>query len=592
MKLSYDDRLQEILNNYEIEILDTSALNNNFEGIIIKALQRKCKNRTCALWGAGQNNTKSSHAAVMITKYATFIQNMACVIDSNPEFKGKQFLGYPIIAPEQISDYGIDLVIIASKNSGDSIKKNLFELDNQCDYFDVYEELRNQGIQIFNNFYDENSIYSLIYNYMTQFREKDNEEALMKLISLYYSIRDFYYAFYYTDVYVKKRFNGWVKYKEAKKEMVKLLKKISYLNSKKLEDVSLFYIDALRASDVFDEISGKPKIFKRYISESKLFTEMYSTAVTTYESMMSVIAGRLPLETNVYENDFLHKAQEFYLLNHYMEQGYNINFLVSDCYKIIDETPDVRFIYQNYMPLKLWTLACSMAETKETCFNFLYFPYEIHFPLLCGFHKNEPVIRAFSDIGINEFPASIQEQYMECVAYTDKQFEFYYDLIGSHTCKVIFSDHSQIVYDPDNNGKTFNMYYKQKELTTHVPLIISSALIKPKVESGLYSMLDFNSIVYRVLMGGEVTDLSRDIVRYQYYPLHNPKIREHACEFGFDDYIDGMEVFLSKKFLGIITATGNKEVYRLGDLSTNIVNEDDGRSYLDYVRTLYHPAYN
>lgn len=583
----YERKLLDILSKYGIQIIDESKLNDNYEGIIIDALTKKCKNKTCALWGAGQNNTKSSHAAILITKYATFIQNMVCVIDSNPELQGKSFMGYPIISPMQMKDYGVDIVIIASKNSGESIKKNLFDLNPQCDYIDIYEELRDRGIEVYNNFYDESSIYTQIFEVQEKYHTDQDEKTLSKLISQYFSIRDFYYAKKYIKEYITLKLNDYQKYKDLLADINQLLQEMKEVNENRAKDLSLFYIDALRAKEVFDLASGKSKVFDKYISNGKLFTNIYSTAVTTYESMMSVIAGKYPLEKNVYTDDFLHELQDCQILSEYEQKDFDINFLVSDCYKIMKDNKRINFYLQNYMPQKLWTLSCKLAEAKSDTFNFVYFPYEIHFPLLSGYHRERPVVRAFSDLGINEFPQSMARQYEECIDYMDKQFEFYYELIGKNTTKVIFSDHSQVVYDANNNHKTYNMYYKWKELTTHVPLVISKEGWMEEVDDSLYSMIDFNKIVKAIIAGSDTGRLQKDIVRYQYYPMHNPKMREHAIEYCFTDYIDGLDIFMSMEYIYVQTATGMSEVYRCDDIEHNLSHTEIGKQFIQLVKSKF-----
>lgn len=586
--MRYDGKLQEILKKYDINMIDSTKLNDNLEGIIIDVLSKKCAGKKCALWGAGQNNTTSSHAAILITKYATFIQNMICVIDSNPELHGKNFLGFPIIAPEQMSRYEVELVIIASKNSGESIRKNLLERFPSCEYIDIYEEFKKRGIIIYNSFYDENSLYSRIHDMRQEYTKKKDADSLNTLIAYYLSIRDFYYATVYIDEYIKSNFEDSVKYQLLLKELEALFAEMNKINENKTGDISLFYIDALRAKDVFDDKTGDLKIFKRYEANVKNFANMYATAVTTYESMMSVVTGKFPLEEEVYTDDFMHELEEFKILKYYEEKGYELNLLVAECYRIIKAHPHINSYDQLYMSQKLWTLSCKLAEAKKNTFNFVYFPYETHFPLLCGFHAEQPVIKAFSDLGINEFPDCIDRQYQECVAYTDRQFEFYYELLGKNTMKILFSDHSQVVYDPDNNNKTYNMYYKYKELTTHVPFLCSKEGMDKEMIKEYYSMVDFNDIVQALLLDKDLGGLKREIIRYQYYPMHNPKMREHAYQFGFENYIDGIDVFISEVYIYVRTATGISEVYALDDLNCNIYGTEESKLFIEKVKEQYN----
>lgn len=501
-------------------------------------------------------------------------------------------MGFPIIAPEDIKNYEIDIVIISSKNSGDSIVKSLHKVSPESNYVDIYAELRNKGLKVYNNFFDERSIYTQIFDLQEQYKvaetKKEQEEILQKLVGYYFSIRDFYYANYYIDIYSMHKFINYELFISLRVEINDLLKEMTKINENRTEDVSLFYVDALRAKDVFDLETGKPKLLNKYTNCADIYTNVYSTGATTYESMVSAILGKYPLECDVYSRNFLRSIDEFKLLKQGYHNGYHIHWMVSDCYRLIEDDERAQFDIQIYMSKKLWNLACSIAEVKEKTFNFVYFPYEIHCPMLCGFHSVKPVIRGFSNMGIEFFPESIETQYGDCLNYMDKQFDFYYELLGKNTTKIIFSDHSQVVYDKNNNHKSYNMYYKDKELTSHIPVIVSKGSKGISFYNEYFSMVDFNELFLGMMEESNVTQLARDIIRYQYYPIHSAKIRFHAQEYGFEDYIDGIDIFVSDKYVYIKTGTGKEEVFLNKDLENNLLDTQEGKEYKNKVTKKYN----
>ena len=587
MYVVYNGKLNQILTRYGIEIIEESKLNDNLDLSVKGILTENCAGKRCALWGAGRMNTTSSHAAILIGKYATYLQNLVCIIDSDPQIQGKEFLGYPIIAPEEIVNYDIEIVVISSKNSSTSIIESLRQVSPYSKYVDIYGELRKKGIEVFNNFFDERSIYTYIYDLQNRYRmtetASEKEEILQKLIEYYFSIRDFYFANYYLDQYISNKYRNYKEYIALRKEVEQLLEEIRAVNEEKTEDVSIFYIDALRAKDVFDEDTGDIKMFHRYAICADIYTNVYSVGATTYESMVSSILGKYPLECDVYSKNFLRKFEEFALLQKVYNSGYKINWMVSDCYRLIEDDEKADFDIQIYMSKKLWNLVCSIAESNQKTFNFVYFPYEIHCPMLCGFHSIKPVIRGFSNIGIEDFPESIEQQYQDCLFYTDKQFDFYYELLGKNTKKIIFSDHSQVVYDRDNNCKSYNMYYKYKELTSHIPVIVSKETKEMRRHDDFYSMVDMNQLFWAMIRDQDVTALAKDIIRYQYYPIHSAKIRTHCKNHGFEDYIEGMDIFASKDYIYIKTGTGIEELYRHTNLNTNIITTEEGQAFKSLV---------
>lgn len=411
------------------------------------------------------------------------------------------------------------------------------------------------------------------------------------MISYYYGIRDFHYAYYYLDLYVKKRYEDYEKYIILKKETDELLDEIKRINVGKTEDISMFYVDALRQMDVIDSETGKLKVLRRYMESADVYTNVYSTGATTYESMVSAILGKYPLECKVYSQNFLRGLDEFKALRQIYDMGYRINWMVSDAYRLVEDDKRLQMDIQIYMSKKLWNLACSLAESVDKSFNFLYFPYEIHCPMLCGYHKERPVIRGFSNMGIEDFPESIAEQYRECIDYMDKQFDFYYELLGKNTTKVIFSDHSQVVYQKENGTKTYNMYYKDKELCTHIPLIVSREGKALRYYEGFLSLVDFNKIILSIVQNDNMTSLMKEMIRYQYYPIHSAKIRLHAKQCGYDDYIDGIDIFVTKEHIYIRTGTGKEELYKHDKLEINLIDTKEGRAMKNKVIENYKVAF-
>ena len=581
----YNELLNNIFEKYGIGVIAEEQLNNTLDLSVKGILIDSCAGKKCALWGAGRMNTTSSHAAVLIGKYATYLQDLVCVIDSDPSIQGQKFLGYPVIAPEELKEYNVDVVIISSKNSGKSIAESLLKIAPGQKYVDIYGELRAKGIQVYNNFFDEHSIYTEIFLIQQRLKESDDvkekESYCEQLIQLYLSIKDFYYAFAYMEQYIEAGYSQKEKYQQMKADVEEILKEMKEKIGKRTEDISIFYVDALRAKDVYG-LNGELKCFEKYQECAQTYTNVYSLGATTYESMVGSILGRYPLECDVYSKNFLRDYEEFEFLKKGKEKEYQLNFQVSDCYRLLADTPEVNFSIQIYMTQKLWDLVVRLAESPidKKHLSFVYFPYEIHCPMLCGKHEIKPVVVSFSDLGIEVFPKSLQMQYQECVNYLNLQFDFYYELLGPKTAKIIFSDHSQVVYDENNNAKSYNLYYKDKELTSHIPLIISKEGQEKSSFSGMMSMIDFNQFIIHTMEDKTLEDLQHDFVRYQYYPIHSKKIRNHCYQHGFDDYINGMDIFINQELIYVRTGTGKEEVYEHKNLDKNMLGTDKAKEMI------------
>ncbi len=62
-----------------------------------------------------------------------------------------------------------------------------------------------------------------------------------------------------------------------------------------------------------------------------------------------------------------------------------------------------------HMCEKLWNVACDiMQKADRVCLLSIYYPWELHFPLLCGYMHNPPVIKLiFSDVGVERMPGTL-----------------------------------------------------------------------------------------------------------------------------------------------------------------------------------------
>ena len=132
MTNKYDRKINDIINKYNMDVTD-SVDASEIESIIIKVFIERCAGKKIAIWGVGKKNAVSSHCAVILDKYILMLNGMKCLIDSDIDLQGTLFKGFPIIAPDQIKDEKIDVIIIASRVSRLSIKESILRFAPQCD---------------------------------------------------------------------------------------------------------------------------------------------------------------------------------------------------------------------------------------------------------------------------------------------------------------------------------------------------------------------------------------------------------------------------------------------------------------------------
>ena len=235
----YDKKCNELIEEYGLirnDFIDSVQIHN----IILGLLQQKCLKGRIALWGAGYNNSLTSHAAVLLTKYASCLQGVVCLIDSCKEIQGKEYFGHPIIAPEDIEKYNLDLVIISSRSSGESIKKSLEKFGLGIESLDIYQELRERGIDIHYNFFEERSFYSELYDVRIEYEhaeENKKSESLWKLIASYMHIKDFYYGIQYIDEYIENGYEKSCQLAEFKEKLLNIIGEVAKKNAERKDDI-------------------------------------------------------------------------------------------------------------------------------------------------------------------------------------------------------------------------------------------------------------------------------------------------------------------------------------------------------------------
>ena len=592
----YDEKLTSIIkqHGYEAEGLVSST---QIHAAVIDIFTERCVGKKAAIWGVGKKNTVNSHAAVIISRYILNLQGLECLVDSSVDIQGTEFMGYPVIAPEELPGTGVDIVIIGSRASAEAIVKNLEETAPGCEYLNIYEELRKRGIVIDYNFFSEQNMYTRLYRLRADYEgaEGGGKAALLKeIIAGYLEIRDFYYAGEYADIYIKNQYAGYEGLQLMMGKIKELQDEITGINSAKKGNVLVHLVDSLRAVDVFGRAEDgglKFHMFPGYQENAASFTNAYSTGPTTYEIMMGVVKQKLSFEEDVYDNNFMFSFDEFPILQKMKEMGKRIIFYVAKDYYIMEDSRDLERKEHLHMSEKLWNAACDMADSGQEIFGFLYYPWELHFPLLCGFLRKSPEIRHFSDVGVEDMAGFIEDQFEDCKRYVDVQFGYYKDMLGAHTTNVFMGDHSQPVYSREHPEYPYFMYYNDPDRSSHVAFFVSGTEYEKAEYSGMVSMVDFNKIMGQVLCNKSMELPGREVVQYQYYNIQNKKLREVAEKNGFWDYTEGIQCFLSDRHLFAITATGKEEVYKKTDRGFEYDDGPEGAEFAEKIKRGYDTGF-
>lgn len=587
----YDQKLESIIEQYGYKAKGLLS-STQIHAVVVDIFTERCVNKKIAIWGVGKKNKVNSHAAVLISKYVLNLQGLEYLVDSSVDIQGTEFMGYPVIAPEKLPMTDVDMVIVGSRASAKAIIENLKMTAPGCEYLDIYEELRKRGIVIDYNFFSEQNMYTRLYQLRVDYEnaeERQKGTVLKEIIEDYLEIRDFFYAEKFADIYIKNKYADYGALKEMMHQIRELQKEIIKINSTKKGDVLVHLIDSLRAVDVFGKRDEKLefKMFSVYQKNAVSFTNAYSTGPTTYESMMGVVKQKLSFEEDVYDNNFMFSFQEFPFLQKMKQLGKKIIFYVAKDYYIMEDSQELERKEYLHMSEKLWNAVCDMAAGEQEVFGFIYYPWELHFPLLCGYLTRTPEIKHFSDVGVEDMSGFITDQFEDCKKYVDVQFGYYKEMLGTNTTNVFMGDHSQPVYNGEHPEYPYYMYYNDPDKVSHVAFFISGSEYEALHCDRLLSMIDFNQIMEQIICNKSLELPFREVVQYQYYNIQNKKLREVASRNGFWDYTEGMQCFLSDRYLFVITATGKEEVYRKVGSRFEYTEDLEGVAFADRIKKEY-----
>lgn len=590
----YDKELVRIAKKYNLYCDEDNFDSEKLYIEICNILKDKCKGKKMAMWGVGDlNNPRETYAYKFLDKYIYHLGKVLCLVDARKDYRGKRLLDIPIINSDELEKYKVEVILITSFRSRKYISEEIKVKFPQVYCLDIYEELEKRGISTEKDIFKNDSRYVDIFFSRRKYELADNEvdkaKCLKELIGKYLGIRDIYYANFFMNEYVNKKYSDWEGVSKCINEINVLIERIKRDINKK-EDIVIAFIDAFRACDWYDKKRASYNMLEGISKKSKCFLNINSTAPVTFESMYSIMTGNLPLEGDVYNRSYSYEISESEFFNEAVKKGYSVNVYFPEAYKILKENQYVNHYSNLYITEHMWNIICKMAEESKKLIHFFYGREELHTPFLCGYLTNEPIETVFSRMGLEETTEDfdkVNKQFQDCLKYVELEIDYFWDFFGEDTKKIIFSDHSHIVCNYEN--KPYYMYYNKVEQSVHNVLMVSGKNIVAGDVNELVSMRDFNKILLPILDDKDVYIPKCDIVQYQYYPVMNKSIRECSKLFNGENYIDGIKCFRNEKYLIAITKKGSVEIYKLEDEDkVSICDSEEGRDFLLYIKENYN----
>lgn len=572
----YNKLLDEMIKECNLPLIDTQKLEQTSDWNIA-VFDEKCMGKRVALWGAGDGNETTSMAAVLLNYYATYLKETVCIIDSNPKLWGTRFLDIPIIDPDSITKWKIECIVISTSPRWRT------EVAKKCLDYVSGENIIIPQTEIIMDACRESNFYLYIHLLRMQYIESTHREErrskLLELIACYLAIRDFAYAFYFIEEYINAGYDSG-QVGRLNLEIHKLLQEMQCAIQDRKNDILILFPDRLNRREC-----EKIDMFSCIREKSLVFSDANATALYTYESMASIVAGVMPFEKEVYRGSMAYTLDEAMSLRKAGEKGYQFYIETIPGYPIFQgERFHIR--YSAFASQKLWNALCTLCETEGKVLEYLYI-FETHYPDICGYHEGKSYDELLDTLKDNT--KSFRTNYQDCLQYIDTEFTFYEKLFPEKMKIVIHSDHSFLPADDEKEAGKRNRMLKKKQYCVEVPLLIKGAGITGSFD-GMFSMIDFPDVLNQIVAEEKLVIPEREIINYQMEPVHSRTWRARLVEEGLGKYAEAVNVYVSRNYICLIAGEEDAEVYSVDNIDLEISDTQEGKAFLEKIS--YTPKEN
>lgn len=561
---AYEKRLDKLINSFFGECIKENV---ERESLIGELLEKRCKGKLFAVWGAGE------HTEQLYKSFPKIMKQAACIIDSNIQLQGIELYNIPIISKECIASINLETIIISSYASRKSIRRVIDELDLAIESIDLYEYLEEVTQHVVEApYYVAEDIYIQINELLKSLIHKENieerEKSLYKIIYLFLTIKDFYYALIYLDEIIElnsksnKINKALVDFKIQLNSLLSDLKK--ELRARKQKDMFLMLFDSIRAKDMYNQEVKFRYLHSALEKEYSYFTQVFATSIYTYESISSMFTGKLPFEEEQYKAIFITQEESPFIVEA-LNKNYAINIYTQDSWPVVKGKDIKIFTFKDYIADTLWKGLTDLVSEEKEALYFLYFLRETHPPHMCPLHKGKiasHVTLFATDDVVDQTQEEYEMQCYEAFEYVDKQMEFYGKFMPEYLTQVIFSDHGQIIERAMEQLEDIGTLAGWHDERIQTVLLIKNKWMKPFKYENLFSLVHMNELLIG-LLNHEINIIETKSIEVDFEPVHKMIFRENYIKVNCEDYIDGYKVIRNKDYKVVKTGTGKVKLYQL-----------------------------
>lgn len=464
------------------------------------------------------------------------------------------------------------------------IKKIILQIVNRCKVVNIYQYLEEKGYEFESDWYiglglmyDE--IYADYELYKKSCGTEDEKVSIKRLIGDYLEIKDFINAekwirhlsvrYGYNDAEV-------LKYQELWKKIQSYLEEIKR-NIEEKEHIVVNWVDNLR----YDELSNMEYLSEQ-VHSGIHFEKMYVPAPFTHAVLKALTAGKYIIDDKAFmmtECD----CKDGKLLRHI--ESHNYRFMCSSPMffggPFHNNCSIMALMYQNraWVPSTViqFDAICNLAEAEDKCFYIIHNMCETHKPFLNPVNPAQRVLRLFTTL---QEIQSLKLQIVESQKYLDEQLQYYGRFYQNIKCNIYMSDH----------GKSLGETPICIEGAHHVIFSICQRGGQSQNVQTLYSLIDFPELIEKVLED-DLSEINRihdkDYVLIERDDVYSQEFRETVED---EKITNGLQYM---QYRGVVTKddifvrlTIGKEFYFRDNKNENLIDDEQYRERIDYLRTL------
>lgn len=466
--------------NYKFEkiLLDNKIIENTFCDKAVETVRdlekRFMSGNRIGLYGVG---IEAEGLLRFISEYTDFLKIDICFDKTIRSYEYKDMIRAHTVYPiEQINNMNINYIIIGSYAYKRDFVKNLSELGYQGEIVDLYSYM-NEYIE--DHFADYQKAYRARQEYLKA--DKDKKACTLRnLIKEYLLLKDFYYSFYYINVYIENKYLDYDRFIKLKKDLKLLLNEIKdYMDRRNKKDIFINWVDALSYYDV-----PQFPFLQKKSCEGVCFLNSYTVMPWTTETAKTILFGEYPIEGKLFLKNRL-TVGNAKLLKILEEQGYKFAYCGMPKFaKLFDDMliAPVCYFENKYSSSmqKQWDALAVICESDTPVCALIHTLRETHQPFICG---ECDTLNKFGSTEKDWENKECKRQAETSGRYINTQLEFYENLYPQDAIKIYMSDHGRVGNNPMNEKKI------------HTMLMVCGKHIKPVSVEGMFSLVRFPDLI-------------------------------------------------------------------------------------------------